>query len=78
MRQVLCVYRDVQLLRPVTGPLPAPGYPDTGGRCYMTNEQLSWLTPFSQQVATGFAWRPKSFSNRENTLPQDVPALNFC
>ena len=40
-----------------TGPLPVIGYPDTGGRCYVTNEQLSRLTPFSQQVAPGFAWR---------------------
>jgi len=40
-----------------TGPLPVVGYPDTGGRCYVTNEQLSRLTPFSQQVAPGFAWR---------------------
>jgi hypothetical protein len=23
-----------------TGPLPVPGYPDTGGRCYMMDEQL--------------------------------------
>jgi len=23
------------------------------------NEQLSWLTPFSQQVAPGLAWRSK-------------------
>jgi len=40
-----------------TGPLPVPGYPHTGGRCYVMNEQLSRLTPFSQQVAPGFAWR---------------------
>ena len=40
-----------------TGPLPVIGYPDTGGRCYVTNEQLSRLTPFSQQVAPDFAWR---------------------
>ena len=40
-----------------TGPLPVVGYPDTGGRCYVMNKQLSRLTPFSQQVAPGFAWR---------------------
>jgi len=33
------------------------GYPGTGDRCYAMNEQLSRLTPFSQQVAPGFAWR---------------------
>jgi hypothetical protein len=32
------------------------GYPGMGDRCYMMNEQLSWLTPFSQQVAPGLAW----------------------
>jgi hypothetical protein len=25
----------------------------------MMNEQLSWLTPFSQQVAPGLAWRSR-------------------
>jgi hypothetical protein len=40
-----------------TGPLPLIGYPDTGGRCYVMNKQLSRLTPFSQQVAPDFAWR---------------------
>jgi hypothetical protein len=33
------------------------GYPDMGDRCYMMNEQLSRLTPFSQQVAPGLSWR---------------------
>jgi hypothetical protein len=26
----------------------------------MMNEQLSWLTPFSQQVAPGLSWRSGS------------------
>jgi len=43
-----------------TGPLPALGYPPPGGRRYMANEQLPWLTPFSQQDAPGFAWRFQS------------------
>jgi len=42
-----------------TGPLPMLGCPDMGDRCYMMNEQLSWLTPFSQQVAPGLSWRSK-------------------
>ncbi len=40
-----------------TGPLLVVGYPCTRGRCYMMNEQLSWPTPFSQQVAPDLAWR---------------------
>jgi hypothetical protein len=40
-----------------TGPLPALGYPPAGGRRYMANEQLPWLTLSSQQDAPGFAWR---------------------
>jgi hypothetical protein len=56
-----------------------PGYPDTGGRCYMMNEQLSWLTPFSQQVAPGLAWRSRGtelaetlflFAHRETPVKQ--------
>jgi hypothetical protein len=39
------------------GPLPALGYPPAGGRRYMANEQLPWLTHCSQQDAPGFAWR---------------------
>ena len=46
--------------RAVTGPLPLLGCPDMGDRCYMMNEQLSWLTPFSQQVAPDLAWRSKA------------------
>jgi hypothetical protein len=45
------------LLPAETGPLPVIGYPHTGGRCYVMNEQLSRLTPFSQQAAPGLAWR---------------------
>jgi len=36
------------------------GYPHMGGRCYMMNEQLSWLTPCSQQVAPGLTWRSEA------------------
>ena len=43
----------------VTGPLPKPDHPSMGGRRYMANDQLPWLTPFSQQDAPGFAWRTR-------------------
>jgi hypothetical protein len=42
-----------------TGPLPMFGYPPTGGRRYVANEQLPRLTLFSQQDAPGFAWRSR-------------------
>jgi acyl-coenzyme A thioesterase PaaI-like protein len=48
-----------------TGPLPLIGYPDTGGRCYVMNKQLSRLTPFSQQVAPDFAWRSYDAEGRK-------------
>ena len=51
-----------------TGPLPVLGYPDTRGRCYMMNEQLSRLTPFSQQVAPGLAWRSRAHRVRREMI----------
>ena len=53
------------LLPAETDPLPVIGYPHTGGRRYMMNEQLSRLTPFSQQAAPGLAWRTEG--NKEDT-----------
>jgi hypothetical protein len=32
----------------------------------MMNEQLSWLTPFSQQVAPGLAWRSRGHGELNN------------
>jgi hypothetical protein len=43
-----------------TGPLPTFGYPPAGGRRYMANGPLPWLTHFSQQDAPGFAWRSEN------------------
>ena len=37
----------------------------------MTSEQLSWLTPFSQQVAPGFAWRSTGTDKEHVFLFQD-------
>ena len=37
------------------------GYPPTGGRRYVANEQLPRLTLFSQQDAPGFAWRSRIY-----------------
>jgi len=52
-----------------TGPLPVLGYPDTRGRCYMMNEQLSRLNPCSQQVAPGLAWRSGPTRHRASSRP---------
>jgi hypothetical protein len=53
-----------------TGPLPTLSYPLAGGRRYMANGQLPWLTPFSQQDAPGFSWRFEitKFMKREISL----------
>jgi hypothetical protein len=51
-----------------TGPLPTFGYPPAGGRRYMANEQLPWLTPFSQQDTPGFAWRFQMRADSKTSL----------
>jgi len=56
-----------------TGPLPALGYPPAGGRRYMANEQLPWLTPFSQQDAPGFAWRFQRRRERREKFSFHLP-----
>ncbi|MCB2148009.1 MAG: hypothetical protein KQI81_16145 [Deltaproteobacteria bacterium] len=35
----------------------------------MMNEQLSWLTPFSQQVAPGLSWRSGGHGKKEHKKP---------
>jgi hypothetical protein len=61
-----------------TGPLPALGYTPAGGRRYMANEQLPWLTPFSQQDAPGFAWRFQSRKARKGFVEFDLASLRLC
>jgi len=39
----------------------------------MMNEQLSWLTPFSQQVAPGLAWRSKDRKEQKEKLSGFAP-----
>jgi len=62
------------LLPAETGPLPVIGYPHTGGRCYVTNEQLSRLTPFSQQAAPGLAWRTQDRGEKGEAAAERVSA----
>jgi len=45
---------------PGLGPFRVIGCPCTPDRCYMLNEQFTWLTPFSQQESPGLAWRDRS------------------
>ncbi len=42
-----------------TGSLPMIGYPHTGNRRYMANEQLPWSAHFSRQETPGLAWRTR-------------------
>ena len=54
-----CSPSRLLLLQEVTGTLLMVGCPSTRDRRYMVNDQLPWLTPFSQQDAPDFAWRTR-------------------
>ena len=60
-----------------TASLLVPSYPDTRRRCYVMNEQLSRLTPFSQQVAPGLAWRSEG-TKAQRTAPSGAVAFPSC
>lgn len=44
-------------------PTPRAWLPSAGGRNYMVNEQLPWLTRFSQQDQPGLAWRIRIYTD---------------
>jgi hypothetical protein len=46
------------------------GYPHTRDRCYVMYEQLSRLTPFSQQAAPGLSWRTEIRNKFKHQMSQ--------
>ena len=61
-----------------TGSLPMIGYPHTGNRRYMANEQLPWSAHFSRQETPGLAWRTRPRQSKKiiPRYPASTPPLS--